>query len=601
MNQTHQNGPTISSDMPARSQEEQQAFYESVLGAAHAAELRVGTIERYIAILGITVRLTFAGASLVDEFMFSLAHLEVPALEHSDAHFHVWDSASTGIGMVPPPVDQNFFTERGDMQGFNSTRYRSAFHWSELSVCVLDTAVSTGVYWIMAREDLPYWTRSSPMRSLFHWLLAARGHHLVHAAAVGTENGAVLVVGKGGVGKSSIALASLLNGMDYIGDDYLVVTLDPEPTACSLYSTAKLVPAQAKRFAALERLVSRSDPKDEKAVIPLYPHFASQLVRSMPIRYVLTPRFGSEAKTQFEPCSPLVLQRAAIFTTMSQLPHAGIETYRFIDRLIESVPSGRIVLGHDVLAVPGAIRELLAAPVTLPAAPGHNGEYPLASIIIPVYNGAHFLAQAIESILAQEYPQVEIIVIDDGSTDEIEAAVARLPVDVRLIRQSNCGPAAARNRGVGAASGHYIAFLDVDDLWPSGNLQFMVGELERHEKADFVLGRGQLARIDQTQAEGFRFEGSPRESYPTYIGAGLYRRRAFDRNGTFDETMRFGEDTDWFKRADENNLNVLKLEQISLIVRRHAGNMTRGKSMVELNALTVLKRALDRSRALPNS
>ena len=82
-----------------------------------------------------------------------------------------------------------------------------------------------------------------------------------------------------------------------------------------------------------------------------------------------------------------------------------------------------------------------------------------------------------------------------------------------------------------------------------------------------------------------------------YIGAALYRRRAFETIGLFDPHLRFSEDSDWFTRAREGGLMVKRLEQVTLLVRRHGDNMTSGKSMVELNALQVLKKALDRKRA----
>jgi GT2 family glycosyltransferase len=92
------------------------------------------------------------------------------------------------------------------------------------------------------------------------------------------------------------------------------------------------------------------------------------------------------------------------------------------------------------------------------------------------------------------------------------------------------------------------------------------------------------------------FVGSPRESFPWYISAALFRREAFTKVGMFDEMLRYGEDTDWFKRAAEAGLTVERLPNVSLFIRRHAGNMTRGRSIVELNTLRVFKKALDRQR-----
>ncbi len=103
-------------------------------------------------------------------------------------------------------------------------------------------------------------------------------------------------------------------------------------------------------------------------------------------------------------------------------------------------------------------RQLPIAPVRLPRAP-------FVSVIIPVYNCADFLGQAIDSVLNQTFMDLEIIVVDDGSTDRTPEVSAQYSDHVTYIRQPNGGNAAARNRGVAAARGRWLCFLDADDLW----------------------------------------------------------------------------------------------------------------------------------------
>jgi glycosyltransferase involved in cell wall biosynthesis len=217
-------------------------------------------------------------------------------------------------------------------------------------------------------------------------------------------------------------------------------------------------------------------------------------------------------------------------------------------------------------------------------------------VVIPVYNGAAFIADAVRAAMRQDYPALEIIVVDDGSTEDIAAALRDVLVDVRLFRQENGGAASARNRGIRDASGDFIAFLDVDDLWPPGNLGAMVDHLLAHPEADVVRGRAQVTRYTSAGDPG-EYLGNPAESFPHYIGAGLYRRRAFERVGLFDADLRFGEDTDWYTRAAESKLPVHRLDEVTLFVRRHEGNMTRGKTIVEMNQLRLFKKMIDRRRS----
>ncbi|MEO8300521.1 MAG: glycosyltransferase [Rhizomicrobium sp.] len=589
-------------DTPRRSEAEQQAFFDQVHGLARQAIAAVGGRQHDLRVAGITIRMIFAGSALEEVLLPAMRHLVVAPVEKPDITLNIWDSESTGVAMAPSPFTPDSFTDRGDIWGFQSKHFRSAFHWIEFSLNLMDVDSGTGIYWVRSVKALPFWTKSSPFRSLIHWSLEKHGGQLIHAAAVGYKDGAVLITGRGGVGKSTTSLACVSAGLFYVADDYLAVTLDPEPMAHSLYCTAKVNRDQMARFPEFAPLLAREPQEEgEKAVMLLYPGRTEQVLPCLPLKAILTPSFGKTAETDFRAVLPATLQGAASFTTLSQLPHAGQRTVDFIQELVRRLPGLEMVLGHDVARVPDAIRRLLDMPAAERQAIAQTptaavSQLPLISVIIPVYNGARFLAQAVETVLKQNYPAIEIIVIDDGSSDEIEAAVRDLPTDVRFFRQDNGGAASARNRGVRDASGEYLAFLDVDDLWPENKIAVMVESLLANSALDVVQGFAQVMTRNP-ESGVFEYSGNPEESYPFYIGAALYRRRAFETIGLFDPSLRFSEDSDWFARAREAGLMIKRLEQVTLLVRRHGDNMTSGKSMIELNALQVLKKALDRKRS----
>ncbi|MBY0407600.1 MAG: hypothetical protein K2Q01_07900, partial [Rickettsiales bacterium] len=135
----------------------------------------------------------------------------------------------------------------------------------------------------------------------------------------------------------------------------------------------------------------------------------------------------------------------------------------------------------------------------------------------------------------------------------------------------------------------------VDDVWPEGTLHALADMMEATPEADVVIGRAQMARISEAGEDVFYDE--PGGPYPYYIGSALYRRRVFDRMGPFDGSLRFAEDTDWFQRLNEGGGTLHRMERTTLVVRRHGGNMTEGKTLVELGMLQAVKRALDRRRA----
>jgi glycosyltransferase involved in cell wall biosynthesis len=220
---------------------------------------------------------------------------------------------------------------------------------------------------------------------------------------------------------------------------------------------------------------------------------------------------------------------------------------------------------------------------------------PLVSVVIPVFNGERFLREAVQSVLDQKYSPVEIIVVDDGSTDGT-ATVARSLETVRYLYQTNQGPAAARNRGIEQAKGSLIAFADADDLWPSGKLELQLPYLISDPEIDIVLGRIQQVLLSETvdgptQATEFGETG-----FSVNLGSAVIRKSVFERVGLFDETMRYSEDVDWFMRARESGAAIVTIDAVTLFYRQHDQNMTRGKSTSELNVLKALKKSLDRRR-----
>lgn len=590
----------VGMNIPQRTEEEQLNFFEQCISCYSKAAQQTIEIKQYYNIAETTVCLTFAGESLVPYLAPALSHLRLPDQSTAEITIYIWDSKSTGVEMAPPPCEKNHYTDRGDIWGFNSERIKTAFHWSEFSVNVMDLETNTAMYWVKDPVHLPYWATSSPFRTIFHWWMEKNGCQLMHAAAVGTDDGAVLITAKGGAGKSTTAVSCLLDDFYYLSDDYLIVKKGPIPKVYSLYSTAKIGVKDKYRFPELkEHTAGHVDENQEKDVIFLYPAFSEKIKRELPIKTILMPSFQKDqVETTFSPVSFWRIYRAMSFTTMSQLPGVGTHTHNYFKELCNTVPSMTLNLGSDIKKVPLALRSFLKKPVyqllESDSDVKKKKDVPLVSVIIPVYNGERFIEEAVENILSQNYPAVEIIIVNDGSTDNTDQIIRNLKTDVRYFNRQNRGPSAARNEGIKDASGKYIAFLDVDDLWPENNLSLLVHELEQNEESDIVRGHAQLFRdLENGETE---YLGNPEESYKYYIGAGLYRSTVFSGVGLFDIELMFGEDTDWYNRAREKNISIKWLDEITLFVRRHGGNMTEGKNLVELNRLKTIKKAIDRKR-----
>lgn len=221
------------------------------------------------------------------------------------------------------------------------------------------------------------------------------------------------------------------------------------------------------------------------------------------------------------------------------------------------------------------------------------------SVVVPVFEMGRFLPEAIASIEAQGRDDLEIIVVDDGSSDDTPQVIASLGDRVIALHQENQGPAAARNAGLAIATGDVIAFLDADDLWPAGKLARQLERLEQDPELDAVLGRIQYVAVDGGEMPDIEFEDLGEKTLShVHLGSGLYRRRAFDRLGHFDERLRHSEDIDWFLRAREAELRMTILPEVTLVYRLHDTNMTLDPEHVRSSyMLTTLKQSLDRRRA----
>lgn len=146
---------------------------------------------------------------------------------------------------------------------------------------------------------------------------------------------------------------------------------------------------------------------------------------------------------------------------------------------------------------------------------------PLVTCIVPVFNGESYLSETLDSLLAQSYHPIEIIVVDDGSTDGTPAIVRRYGQQIRYLRQANAGAATARNLGLTAARGEFVAFLDADDLWHREKLDRQMVRFQARPELDYCLAHVQNFWIPELAEEEKKFRGhrisQPLPGYSTRI------------------------------------------------------------------------------------
>ena len=222
----------------------------------------------------------------------------------------------------------------------------------------------------------------------------------------------------------------------------------------------------------------------------------------------------------------------------------------------------------------------------------------LVSVIVPVRNGEAFLAEALESAFAQTWEQLEVIVVDDGSTDGSAAIAASFP-GVTLLTQAPQGTAGARNAAVAASRGELLAFLDADDLWPPTKLELQAGYLISHPDVDVILGRQDLIVEPGVSLPAWvaRDGGLDRARGSTQPLSLVTHRRIWELVGPFTPGLLFADDTDWLMRAGELGVRIEMLEEIVLHRRIHGANITYDDDALRRGLALALKGRIDRRRA----
>jgi glycosyltransferase involved in cell wall biosynthesis len=221
----------------------------------------------------------------------------------------------------------------------------------------------------------------------------------------------------------------------------------------------------------------------------------------------------------------------------------------------------------------------------------------LVSVIIPAYNAGMYLGEAIDSVRAQAPERVEIIVVDDGSTDDTAAVAARNGTAVQYVVQPRRGPAAARNHGVRVSTGRYLAFVDADDLWEPGKLTAQLAAFAATPSLGIVFGRVVQFWSPEVAAELGGPVPDVSEPVPgDHPGTMLVPRTVFDEIGPFLEDHEIGDFIDWYARALDSGRNMLMLERVVMRRRLHRGNLGRVSRSVPEDYARVLRHVVDRRR-----
>ena len=224
---------------------------------------------------------------------------------------------------------------------------------------------------------------------------------------------------------------------------------------------------------------------------------------------------------------------------------------------------------------------------------------PLVSVILPVFNAESYVTEAIESVLSQDYRPIEIICVNDGSTDASLDALRAFGEKIQVINcPKNQGIAMARNEAIRSASGEYVAFMDADDLWAPGKLSRQMRRLEGEPAADVSFTHIQCFLSPELPLEVRSLRHCPPDPLPGYIpGTAVMKMSVFKKVGFFSPEWRVGEFVDWMARARDCGMRFDLLPEVLFRRRIHASNTGVTGRSNRVDYVKIVKEALDRKRA----
>ena len=331
-----------------------------IAGTAFGAACRSagGLIERRLQLAGFSIALRFAGPGLVPLLARAFSHLPpADAGTPPDLSIALWDGASTGHALPPIPGMAQAGTGKLVQGGSVHRALTMSAKADSGVVSLLDAGHGRGYCYVPDAARLPASETAAPLLAILHGWLSGRDALIVHAAAVGGAQAGVLLVGRGGSGKSTTALACALAGLGYTADDYCLVRLAPEVTVHCLYASAKLHPASLQRVGMTPP--TQGERIHDKHLLFLAEQDRIRLQPSFPLQAVVVPCIRGGPTSALEPVSPAVALRALAPSTLLQLPGAAATLLRAMATMLHERPCYALQLGSDPASATTLIRDLI--------------------------------------------------------------------------------------------------------------------------------------------------------------------------------------------------------------------------------------------------
>ena len=334
------------------------AVYNSWLNSSVSAG---GEVNKYIKVNGFSIRLSFCGSGMIPIIMPAFEHILCQQAPERDLTVCIWDSETAGIKLPAIPWKINDSVLAGEIWTYDDETLMIVYQPANNTIILLNKKRNLGIYWVHDASAVPYHDKASPLRLIFQRWMRTRQCQVIHAGAVGFPHGGVLLVGRGGSGKSTTTLNCLNSELSYVGDDYCLITNYPHPYVYSLYNTGKLNAHDINHFPSLKPALSNLGQLNvEKALYFFHRCFPEKMSAGFPLQAILIPEISGQANTKLRRVSPARGFLAVAPTTIFQMPRADqADGNKYLDRFVRKLPNYILELGTDLSEIPQVIIDLL--------------------------------------------------------------------------------------------------------------------------------------------------------------------------------------------------------------------------------------------------
>lgn len=345
-------------------------LFNTVDESFQSALKRSDEVVKYFKIASHHVKISFAGPELIPYCVPAINHLATEKTANISLTISVWDSKSTKIklpfnlwkNLNRTITNKKILDEEPEhiRNYFHKQNIKGMYHGETEALSLFDKKTNKGILWYNSKDSIPYFSTSSPFRSIFHWWSLRMGLLLIHASAIGYQNRGVLIVGKSGSGKSNTALTGINSHLNFAGDDHVIIDTNLPLKMYSLYNTFKLKKSDIGKYPELVKINNGYDNyKYEKIIFFMDQLAQEKLITNFTISAIIIPKITRMKSPRLYQVPPSKALLAISPNTLFQLPGSGKIDYDMIVKLVRNTPCHILELGSDVKGIPYIIDDLL--------------------------------------------------------------------------------------------------------------------------------------------------------------------------------------------------------------------------------------------------